>query len=66
MDARERADDPRIHLLRKKFSLKMMDCRIKPGNDGDGDAEPISPDCPSKRHDDAVERRVAIEQVHAF
>jgi len=28
MDARERAYDPRIHLL-----TKTMDCRIKPGND---------------------------------
>jgi hypothetical protein len=24
--------DPRVHLLRK-----MMDCRVKPGNDGNGD-----------------------------
>jgi hypothetical protein len=31
-DARERAYDPRIHLLRK-MSLKMMDCRVMPGND---------------------------------
>src|SRR5262245_57612869 len=28
-DARERAYDPRIHLLREKW----MDCRVKPGND---------------------------------
>jgi hypothetical protein len=27
-DARERAYDPRIHLL-----TKTMDCRVKPGND---------------------------------
>jgi hypothetical protein len=26
--------DPRIHRLRKKFFAKMMDCRVKPGNDG--------------------------------
>jgi hypothetical protein len=26
--------DPRIHLLRKKFSRRGMDCRVKPGNDG--------------------------------
>src|SRR5262245_20009942 len=32
-DARERAYDPRIHLLRKKVFAKMMDCRVKPGND---------------------------------
>jgi hypothetical protein len=25
--------DPRIHLLRKKVFAKMMDCRVKPGND---------------------------------
>jgi hypothetical protein len=25
--------DPRIHLLRKKSFAKMMDCRVKPGND---------------------------------
>jgi hypothetical protein len=31
-DARERAYDPRIHLLRKNFA-NMMDCRVKPGND---------------------------------
>jgi hypothetical protein len=35
MDARERAYDPRIHLLCKKFLRKSMDCRVKPGNDGD-------------------------------
>jgi hypothetical protein len=28
--------DPRIHLLRKKLFAKMMDCRVKPGNDGRG------------------------------
>jgi hypothetical protein len=32
-DARERAYDPRIHLLRKKSLQKSMDCRVKPGND---------------------------------
>src|SRR5215831_15757741 len=32
MDAREPAYDPRIHLLRKVLA-KMMDCRVKPGND---------------------------------
>jgi len=32
-DARERDYDPRIHLLRKKVFAKMMDCRVKPGND---------------------------------
>jgi hypothetical protein len=26
--------DPRIHHLRKSLS-KVMDCRVKPGNDGD-------------------------------
>jgi len=26
--------DPRVHSLRKKFSMKAMDCRVKPGNDG--------------------------------
>jgi hypothetical protein len=31
-DARRRAYDPRIH--RKNVSLKRMDCRVKPGNDG--------------------------------
>ncbi len=25
--------DPRIHLLRKNFCSKWMDCRVKPGND---------------------------------
>ena len=33
-DARERAYYPRIHLLRQKHFPKMMDCRVKPGNDG--------------------------------
>jgi hypothetical protein len=33
-DARERAYDPRIHLLRKTFLRRLMDCRVKPGNDG--------------------------------
>jgi hypothetical protein len=33
-DARERAYDPRIHLLRKNSLRKWMDCRVKPGNDG--------------------------------
>jgi hypothetical protein len=37
-DARKRADDPRIH--RKKYFVKAMDCRVKPGNDGDSKAEP--------------------------
>jgi len=32
-DARERAYNPRIHLLRKKVFTKWMDCRVKPGND---------------------------------
>ena len=32
-DARERAYDPRIHLLRKNVLQKSMDCRVKPGND---------------------------------
>jgi len=32
-DARERAYDPRIHLLWKKRVTKWMDCRVKPGND---------------------------------
>jgi hypothetical protein len=32
-DARERAFDPRIHLLGKKSFAKGMDCRVKPGND---------------------------------
>src|SRR5262249_18692340 len=26
--------DPRIHLLRKTFLQRWMDCRVKPGNDG--------------------------------
>jgi hypothetical protein len=26
--------DPRIHLLRKKALQRLMDCRVKPGNDG--------------------------------
>jgi hypothetical protein len=26
--------DPRIHHLRKKSCSKMMDCRVKHGNDG--------------------------------
>src|SRR5207249_8111231 len=26
--------DPRIHLLRKTFLRRWMDCRVKPGNDG--------------------------------
>jgi hypothetical protein len=34
-DARERAYDPRIHLLRKNFA-KRMDCRLKAGNDEAG------------------------------
>src|SRR5712692_2676555 len=25
---------PRVHLLRKKCSHEVMDCRVKPGNDG--------------------------------
>jgi hypothetical protein len=33
-DARRRAYDPRVHLLRKKSFAKKMDCRVKPGNDG--------------------------------
>ena len=33
-DARERADDPRIHLRGKKFVRSSIDCRVKPGNDG--------------------------------
>jgi hypothetical protein len=38
-DARERAYDPRIHLLREKFLRRRMDCRVKPGNDNvDGHA----------------------------
>ena len=28
--------DPRIYLLRRKLSSKMMDCRVKPGNDEAG------------------------------
>src|SRR5262249_59705216 len=32
-DARERAYAPRIHLLREKFLRRLMDCRVKPGND---------------------------------
>jgi len=32
-DARERACNPRIHLLCKDFFTKRMDCRVKPGND---------------------------------
>ena len=28
--------DPRIHLLRRILSFKMMDCRVKPGNDNLG------------------------------
>src|SRR5262249_14342520 len=32
-DARERAYDPRIHLLCKKLFTGWMDCRVKPGND---------------------------------
>jgi len=27
---------PRVHLLRKKHFAKRMDCRVKPGNDGEG------------------------------
>jgi hypothetical protein len=34
-DARERAYDPRIHLLGKKAFAKKMDCRVKPGNDNE-------------------------------
>src|SRR5215475_3852076 len=34
--ARERAYDPRIHLLRKKSLRRWMDCRVKPGNDNVG------------------------------
>jgi hypothetical protein len=34
-DARKRAYDPRIHLVRNKVFAKMMDCRVKPGNDGE-------------------------------
>jgi len=33
-DARERADDPRIHPLRENFLRRSMDCRLRPGNDG--------------------------------
>ena len=33
-DARERAYDPRVHLLRERFLRRWMDCRVKPGNDG--------------------------------
>jgi hypothetical protein len=32
-DARERAYDPRIHLVRKNFLRRRLDCRVKPGND---------------------------------
>jgi hypothetical protein len=32
-DARKRAYHPRIHLLRKKLFPRLMDCRVKPGND---------------------------------
>jgi hypothetical protein len=32
-DARERAYDPRIHLLRKKVFTKRMDPRVKPAGD---------------------------------
>jgi hypothetical protein len=32
--------DPRIHLLRKKLFPKMMDCRVKPGNDDLGKLAP--------------------------
>jgi len=32
-DARKRAYDPGIHLLRKKLFRRWMDCRVKPGND---------------------------------
>src|SRR5260370_7081360 len=35
-DARRRAYDPRIHLLRKTFLRRWTDCRVKPGSDGDG------------------------------
>src|SRR5262249_60382681 len=28
--------DPRIHLLRKMFLRRWMDCRVKPGNDSEG------------------------------
>ena len=42
-DARERAYDPRIHLLRKKSLRRWMDCRVKPGNDRvDGTRAPFS------------------------
>jgi hypothetical protein len=34
-DARERAYDPRIHLLREKLLRRWMDCRVKPGNDSE-------------------------------
>ena len=27
--------DPRIDRLRKKFLRRSMDCRVKPGNDGE-------------------------------
>jgi hypothetical protein len=33
MDARERALAPRIHLLREKLFTKVMDRRVKPGDD---------------------------------
>src|SRR5262249_59302378 len=33
-DARERAYDPAIHLLRKDPLAKMMDARVKPAHDG--------------------------------
>jgi hypothetical protein len=36
MDARKRAYDPRIHLVRKTFLQRWMDCRVKPGHDADG------------------------------
>jgi hypothetical protein len=57
-----------------KSFAKVMDCRVKPGNDdlgGRASAERRTSDCrsaslSSKRDDDAVERCVAIEQVHAF
>ena len=32
-DARERAYNPRIHLLCGKSLRRWMDCRVKPGND---------------------------------
>src|SRR5262245_6919526 len=48
-DARERAYNPRIHLLHKRVLRRWMDCRVKPGNDNPNWRVPAS------RGDDVVQ-----------